>query len=142
MSHFITSSEVETDLLSCLLPFLSLVAKEPHCKPLGRSLCTDLRSFRQGRLFDQSCSSWHKRWGVCLTLPVPNQQQSSPERQFECSSQGCRSHFNHEQSYGKLWVGKSPSELCLNSFSAYSFLSSATFLLSCWMKTHISKFKI
>lgn len=146
--NFVTSSEVKRDLLSCRLPFLSLslssclVAKEPHCKPLGRSLY--LHSFQQGQLFEQSCSSWHKRWGVCLTLPFPNQQQSSPERQSECSSQGSWPHFSHEQSNGRLWVGKLSLWIMpqLNSFSGYIFLSHTKSLLNCWVKPRRSKFKI
>lgn len=98
--------EIKMDLLSCFLPFLSLVAKESHCKPLRWSLYTGVCPFWQGQLIDQSCSSWPKRWGLCLTLPFPNQQQSSPERQFKCSSQGCWPQFSHEQSNGRFWVGK------------------------------------
>lgn len=95
----------KTDFHSCLFFLFTFVAKEPHCKHL-RSLYTDLRTFRQGQLFDQSCRSWHKRRGICLTLPLPSQQQSSPERQFECSSQGCRPHFSDEQRNGRLRVRK------------------------------------
>lgn len=104
MMIILTSSKV--DLLSCLLPLICLVAKESCCKPLGRSIYTGLCSFWSGRFFDQSCSTWHKRWGICLALPFPSQQQSSPERKLECSSQGCWSHFNNEQGNGRLRVGK------------------------------------
>lgn len=83
---------------------LSLIAKEPCCRPLGRPFYTGLCSFWQGQLFDQS--RWHQRWSICLSLPFPNQQQSAPEGQFECCSQDWWPHFSHEQSNGRLWVRK------------------------------------
>jgi len=96
---YLTPSELKIDFT--LLSALFLVAKKSRRKPHGRPLHTGFCTFWPRQLFDQSCSSWSRRWSVCLALSFPNQQQSSSERQFECcsSSQWC-----DQQSNDRFWV--------------------------------------
>lgn len=85
--------------------FSLLSAKKSHRKPSRRPLNAGIHSFLQGRLTDQSDSSWHKWWGICATLPVPTYKQCPAKRKSKCSSQACWSQFRHGQNNDRLWVG-------------------------------------
>lgn len=92
-------------LLSHLWLFVTPSATKSHCKPSWWPLDAGIHSFLQGRLPDQSHSSWHNRWGVRATLSIPTYQQCPAKGESECSSQACRSQFSHEQNTDRLWVG-------------------------------------